>query len=83
MTPNDGGPAFPGNDLSNSVANTSYMGMSLRDWFAGQALAGDMSAQSPELGEWTNDTSDEFIKARCVFLYQFADAMLAARGGAK
>jgi hypothetical protein len=33
-TPNDGGPAFPTPHLC-----TSY-GMSLRDWFAGQAVAG-------------------------------------------
>ena len=34
MTTNDGGPAFP---LPGEYVTT---GMSLRDWFAGQALAG-------------------------------------------
>ena len=38
--PNDGGPAFPrsGSDYVNAQE-----GMSLRDWFAGQALAGLMA----------------------------------------
>ena len=46
----DGGPAFP---LSNGYS----LGMSLRDWFAGQALAGLMA--SPEgrrrADEWVRD----------------------------
>lgn len=40
---NDGGPAFP---LNSPSGTPEYMpardGMSLRDWFAGQALAGMM-----------------------------------------
>lgn len=36
---NDGGPAFPNKDELGSM----IPGMSLRDWFAGQALAGIMS----------------------------------------
>jgi hypothetical protein len=34
--PNDGGPAFPSDRFGE-------LGMSLRDWFAGQALAGIMA----------------------------------------
>jgi hypothetical protein len=34
----DGGPAFPNNDAHGCA----YAGMTLRDWFAGQALAGLM-----------------------------------------
>jgi hypothetical protein len=38
---NDGGPAFP--RPANPPYNSSANGMSLRDWFAGQALAGIMA----------------------------------------
>jgi len=45
--------------------------MSLRDWFAGQALAGWMASFTPDCG----------VKAKhCAELaYELADAMLAAR----
>ena len=82
---NDGGPAFPtAIELGESYAKVIQPGMSLRDWFAGQALAGDMAAQGDVLGEWLNDVNDEHINYRAVFFYRFADAMIAARekGGA-
>ena len=55
----DGGRAFPNSNYEN--------GMSLRDWFAGQALA-DLAA-----------TDSEDVALEC---YQIADAMLAHRGEA-
>jgi hypothetical protein len=64
-----GGPAFPAtfDDCSNDV----YIhGMSLRDWFAGQFLAG--CASSP----YTHAS----IANAC---YAMADAMLAERAKAK
>jgi len=66
MTEKDnGGPAFP-----TVAGQTVYSnGMSLRDYFAGQALrAGIIS------GDW--DTS---MKWRAECAYRIADAMLAAR----
>lgn len=57
---NDGGPAFP---------IQGYSGMSLRDWFAGQALA---AVQSPDLRGEASFTAEA--------VYAIADAMLAARG---
>ena len=68
---NDGGPAFarPG-----SEASYSQEGMSLRDWFAGQALAGLMA----------HPTAEFTAKGGAAIAYEFADAMLRAReGGAK
>lgn len=47
-------------------------GMSLRDYFAAQALVGIVSAKK---GGWDGPEEDS-KKA-----YQYADAMLAARGG--
>ena len=57
-TPDDGGPAFPQN-------------CSLRDWFAGQALAGAVASIS-HLVQWQDDE-------QVAFCYKVADAMLAER----
>jgi hypothetical protein len=63
----DGGPAFPRPDWNGSwVGPDTFSGLSLRDWFAGQALAG-------MVGPWTEG---ERAAALC---YQIADAMLTAR----
>lgn len=64
---NDGGPAFPGGSLPEHphVPN----GMSLRDYFAGQALSSVGSFWSDE------ETRAEYAKRS----YLMADAMLAAR----
>lgn len=66
---NDGGPAFPVTEAPYSPNNH---GMSLRDWFAGQALAGLLAQSSG-----TAFGSDHSIGA--LWAYQMADAMLAAR----
>jgi hypothetical protein len=64
-TPNDGGPAFPV-VVSEGDAVVSP-GMSLRDWFAGQALTPFASVLSPQ--------------GAAQLAYEYADAMLAARQG--
>jgi hypothetical protein len=62
-----GGRAFPTNGYGD--------GMSLRDWFAGQALAG-LLAFSPE----GCDSSGNFgFRAAAKEAYWYADAMLARR----
>jgi len=60
----DGGPAFPAQDNCNS----RYPGMTLRDWFAGQALAGICAHMGPI--DCIPDTK---------LAYRVADAMIAAR----
>ena len=64
-TPKNGGPAFPLREEFHD-----HTGMTLRDWFAGQALAG-LSVD--------NLWSDEVAKV-VALAYQTADAMIAARG---
>lgn len=67
---NDGGPAWP----TGLYADEDRSGMSLRDWFAGQALAG-LLTQTHLVQKYQ---SDWFAKGA----YQMADAMLAARNSA-
>lgn len=61
VTGNGGGQAFP---------SETSLGMTMRDWFAGQVLAGavghwlDVSATDAEIAKWS---------------YEIADAVLAAR----
>ena len=72
-----GGPAFP---ACNEANVNDPMGMTLRDYFAGQALAGEMASQSGDTGEWTNEVPQSILEDRAKFFYRFADAMIAARG---
>lgn len=66
---NDGGPAFPCTDAKGFVSH----GMSLRDYFAGQALAGIM-ANAKLVGVLAESKQDP---ASCA--YEMADYMLAER----
>ena len=70
----DGGAAFP-NPGSTDGSLYPELGMSLRDWFAGQALAGLCANVA-----W-NGLGAAGIKVRAIDAYSIADAMLAARGG--
>jgi len=63
MSINDGGPAFPRH------AYDGHDGMTLRDWFASQALAGMLADTNVKAG------ADKI--AWCA--YALADAMLRAR----
>lgn len=67
---NDGGPAFP---MSYHPEGNSadHQGMTLRDWFAGMALAGLLA--NPHVG------GDVGAAARGAYMH--ADAMIAARKG--
>lgn len=67
---NDGGPAFPHSiDSSEVRLQFDFKGMSLRDWFAGQALSG-MLADSRFSGK---------AETYAELSYELADAMLKAR----
>jgi hypothetical protein len=57
---NTGGPAFP---------IGSNAGMSLRDWFAGQAMQGD----------WAVGNAEENLSEAATRYYKMADAMLSQR----
>jgi hypothetical protein len=67
--PKDGGPAFPSHGDNYT---RDEPGMSLRDWFAGQAIA-EIIVRAH--GGWQDDTAD----AIAATAYAIADAMLRAR----
>lgn len=69
MNDKDGGPAFPREDYQTDRAPGQH-GMSLRDWFAGQALAGMLAGDKTESGAWSAFALDA---------YNAADAMLKER----
>ena len=98
---NDGGPAFPQHGWTKDPEVLERMqnqgGMTLRDWFAGKALAAFVTAHSKDMHKQavedgvdpSNDTYlPSFFGESCMWdtvpqaAYALADAMLKARGGA-
>lgn len=65
----DGGPAFP----APYTTSGAYPGMSLRDWFAGQALMGLLAGRQNNYDH--ADIAKIIHEAGCL-----ADAMLKERG---
>ena len=84
---NDGGPAYPQinfHKLGDACIAASTGGMTLRDWFAGQALAGEIGSLSSEISADAlagaavdaGRSVEDQIAFNC---YRLADAMLKAR----
>ena len=76
MDATDGGPAFPHDAPAWACCprcgcGSARTGMSLRDWFAGQALSGLIASNDAEAGDR--------IAGLPGYAYDIADAMLAAR----
>jgi hypothetical protein len=91
---NDGGPAFPrsGFEASPEVSckcdTLPQAGMSLRDWFAGQALIGLLAAETKdwnsaaETGPGQQYAGKEPGNLLALGAFAIADAMLAQRAKA-
>ncbi len=83
---NDGGPAFPSGELKfddGDCKTAIHNGMSLRDWFAGQALVG-LAADDDQPMELRKDETADEARRRvwsgvAKVAYIIADAMIAAR----
>jgi len=72
----DGGPAFAAIGVGPSGDVYHEVGMSLRDWFAGQVLAGMCANPSTERSR----AKHEELEQKIAFVsYRLADAMLAER----
>ena len=85
---NDGGPAFPASLYKLEHGQESVVpheGMTLRDWFAGQALAGVVPGIEHEVDKINPDSkyydqrSDQLHQCAAIRAYCYADAMLKAR----
>lgn len=91
---NNGGPAFPGETIQhdgslNPPYRVPHQGMSLRDWFAGQAPAmpgSFLETARPDYAAYT-DKPEQFLAVcdawevdrRVLWANTYADAMLKAR----
>ena len=73
---NDGGPAFPLRVEFPTTGPHHELGMSLRDWFAGQAIVGLLGARVGFMVDCGTQTAPGYA-------YEIADAMLAERSKAK
>jgi hypothetical protein len=72
--PNDGGSAFPHpgyHGVDGKFVDVPHVGMTLRDWFAGQALAG-FCANPVGISNWSPDGIAQDA-------YKIADSMLVER----
>lgn len=94
---NDGGPAFPVGQFidknnkegfvdadQNVIRWVTNGGLTLRDWFAGQALAGLLADITTGADRKEIETDwDGFRHSIAKYAYEYADAMLSVRGGAQ
>ena len=88
---NDGGPAFPRpqGPCVDGGCSQEQVGMSLRDWFAGQVLMGMQSSGLADtayrgvVAKGANKKKASAVAAEIMsaLSYQLADAMLAAKNG--
>jgi len=69
MNKETGGPAFPVHPEVNTVKDTAWIGMTLRDYFAAKAMQGFASNLGPGVT----------FNSRAEIAYEWADAMLKAR----
>lgn len=80
----DGGPAFPRSNTLRQKTETGWIdwelpgrdGMSLRDWFAGQAIAGLWAQAAGANPDREGVPVEEWPQRMAVAAYKQADAML-------
>ncbi|KWI90158.1 hypothetical protein WM08_14965 [Burkholderia ubonensis] len=78
----DGGPAFPLDAATPANTVEEQKGMSLRDYFAANAMVGLMTMPDEWRGYFRRDGNGSTWKAEAAkAAYEVADAMLRAREG--
>ena len=81
----DGGPAFPGpNQIGISadggpMYSDPFCGMSLRDYFAAQAIAASVDDVRAHVSQGFTSSADHLSQEIATSAYLLADAMLKAR----
>lgn len=88
---NDGGPAFPHFKFSENgkVEICPQGGMTLRDYFAGQALTGVIPSIETEIDKLDTDSKhfdhnvNCFYQSAAIRSYCYADAMISTREARK
>lgn len=84
MKTNHGGQAFP---MFDQFHGEAHNGMTLRDYFAGQALAGLLAGQEEHFVAGGGENLDQWRKRLdgiwAAFCYDMADAMLERRASAQ
>ena len=75
----DGGPWYPVPALDATDGRTHDGGGSIRDHFAGQALAGDWAAQTESGYRFGEDMTPDDYGKRASEYYRMADAMISER----
>jgi hypothetical protein len=83
-TINDGGPAFPSyaSGAQGAACNTRFEpigGMTLRDWFAGQAAVGLLASPNALSADDGTIPRERTMNMVAVAAYELADGMLAER----
>ena len=78
---NDGGAAFPVPSDCPYTRFAGDYGMTLRDWFAGQALTGVLG--NPATMEFMATKGDDLCTTASRLSYEMADAMIAERDKGK
>lgn len=68
-------PAFPNEGFDDPQTD----GMTLRDYFAAQAMQGDVAAQAEGWHVFAPETTAETLLSSARLYYRMADAMLRAR----
>jgi hypothetical protein len=61
----DGGPAFPETRWDDKMAQeVQWLGMTLRDYFAGQQLCAETVGSPDSRARWAYEMADAMLKAR-------------------
>lgn len=79
----DGGPAFPHTDLNQPLKSPAITGMTMLDWFAGQALVGWLAGpcQGDVLDDYDANTEEfaQHQKLVAETCYGYAESMVAEK----
>ncbi len=74
-------PAFAHAGIPSNFRATAQQGMSLRDWFAGQALIALLHPTFAKATHAAREEGESVVQNLAAVAYAAADAMLAARQG--